>query len=180
MVTGCHDRVSQVDGTVTAIDDMGRRGEMGSGGLSDFTDGIDLIGVIGRENVESHNRGDAELTHNLDVFAQIGSTSEHVVRVVLQHCRGQGLSGDDFVATGVGFEGTHGGDEDGSVGAHPTDAAFDVEEPLSSHVSTESGLGEQVIAATDTDAVCDDRGVTGGDIAERAGVDEHRAVLSSL
>ncbi|MFH4234122.1 hypothetical protein WAJ75_24260, partial [Acinetobacter baumannii] len=69
VVTGCHDRVSQVDGTVTAIDDMGRRGEMGSGGLNDFRDGIDLIGVMGRENVEGYMRGDAEILLNLDVFA---------------------------------------------------------------------------------------------------------------
>ena len=136
--------------------------------------------MVAREDVEGHHRGDAEVSDDLDVLAQVGGTGEDVVRIVLEHGRGQWLSRNDLVATGMGLEGTHGDDEDGGVWAHTTDAALDVEKPLGAHVGAESGLRQQVVTAADADAVGDDRRVARGDVAEGAGVDEHRAVLGGL
>ena len=180
LVARRNDRTSQIDGAVATVDDMGRGGEVSTGHLCHLTDGVDLVGMVAREDVEGHHRGDAEVSDDLDVLAQVGGTGKDVVRIVLKHRRGQGLSRNDLVATGMGLEGTHGDDEDGGVGAHTTEAALDVEEPLGAHVGAESGLRQQVVAAADADAVGDDRRVARGDVAEGAGVDEHWAVLGGL
>jgi hypothetical protein len=74
----------------------------------------------------------------------------------------------------------HGGDDHGNVGDQPRGAAFDVEEPLSAHVRSESGFGDEVFTGVYPDEVGHDGRVPVRDVPERPGVHEHRGVLECL
>ena len=64
-------------------------------------------------------------------------------------------------------------------GTQPGRPALDVEEPLGAHVGAEAGLGDEEVAGVDADQVGEDRGVAVRDVAERAGVHQHRRVLQA-
>src|SRR3712207_9478626 len=93
----------------------------------------------------------------LDLLAQVGGSSKDVIGVLFQELRRQGPPGHDIKPPRVGFQGPHGGDEDGGVGLEARVAALDVEEALRSHVRTEACLGNEKVSALDTDPVRQDR-----------------------
>ncbi|CAB4798185.1 unannotated protein [freshwater metagenome] len=82
--------------------------------------------------------------------------------------------------TRVCLEGAHCGHNNGGIGSQARGAALDIEETLSAHVGAEACLGDEVVAAADTDLVGDDAAVAVGDVAEWASVYEHRSAFERL
>ena len=74
----------------------------------------------------------------------------------------------------------HGRDEHDRARAQAADPAGDVEELLHPHVRPEAGLGHEVLAELEPDAVGDERVVAVRDVRERAAVDERRLPLEGL
>ena len=137
--------------------------------------------MVGGEDVDGHDRGDAEAPHDLQVLEQVGGAVAHVADVLLEHLLGQILAADESVASAVGLERPDGDHDDGDARVHPGDGALEVHEALQAHVGSEAGLGEDVAAVAGScrgDAVGDDRGASGGDVAEGAGVDQDGGALA--
>ena len=74
----------------------------------------------------------------------------------------------------------HRRDEHDRARAQAADAAGDVEELLHAHVRGEAGLGDDVLAELEPDAVGDERVVAVRDVRERPAVDERRLTLERL
>ena len=119
-------------------------------------------------------------THDLELLAQVGRPG----------CTSSGFSAS--MAGGSGLPATTRCPPECSLsartvvtttaasGARPDVPALDVEEALGAHVGPEAGLGDEEVAGVDPDQVGDHRRVAVGDVAEWAGVDEHRRVLERL
>ena len=75
---------------------------------------------------------------------------------------------------------SHRRDEHDRARSQVADAAGDVEELLHAHVRGEAGLGDEVLAELDPDAIGDERVVAVRDVRERAAVDEGRLTFERL
>src|ERR687897_1595010 len=121
--------------------------------FGDLPYGVVLRVVVRGEGVDRHHRRDAVKTYVLYLFSEVGRPGKHIVGVLLEHLLGERPARPHRIASRVGFERPHRGDEHRGVGFEPRDAALDVEEALRSHVGPEAGLGYEVVAAPDTDKV---------------------------
>ena len=118
--------------------------------------------------------------HVLQLLAEVVASLVHLVGVFGQEGLGKRLTGHDLVVAGVGFQAADGGYQNSGVGGDARIAALDVEEPLGAHVGAETRLGEQEVTGVDADLVGHDRRVAGGDVAERAAVDQGGSALQGL
>ena len=128
---------------------------------------LELLVRVGREAVHRDDRLQAEAFDDPDVAGE-------VLRADL-----------DRVETSVGIAGvvlerTNRRDEHDRARPQAADAAGDVEELLHAHVRGEAGLGDDVVAELERDAVGDERVVAVRDVRERPAVDEGRLALERL
>ena len=180
VVAGLGHNVRQVDGALTALGHTVVDGHASTGLLGDTANRLVLGIEVGREGVNSHDRLNTEVAHNLDVLLQVLRALLHVGGAFLQHALGQGLARNNLVQAGVGLQGAHSHDQHCGVRLQAGDAALDVEETLGTHVGTEASLGNHVVGVLQAHVVGNHGGVTGCDVAEGAGVNQGRGVLQSL
>src|SRR5919112_4695093 len=121
--------------------------------LGDLPYGLVLRVMVSGEGVDRHHRRDAVKTDVLYLFPEVGRPGKHIVGVLLEHLLGERLARPHLVASRVGLERPHRGDEYSGVGFESRDAALDVEEAFRSHVGPEARLGYEVVAAPDADKV---------------------------
>ncbi len=106
-------------------------------------DELELLGGVGRELVDRDDRVQPEVLHDPDVPGEVGGAALDL-----------GHPAVDVPA--VVLERAHGRDEHGRARPQAADPAGDVEELLHPHVGGEAGLGDQVLAELEPDAVGDE------------------------
>ena len=142
--------------------------------------------MVGGEDVDGHDRLQAETAHDVQMLEHVGGAGAHVVGALVQHPVGQLLAAGEMVPARVDLESAHGDDEDRGLGSHARRRALEVDEPFQAHVGAESRFGEHVARfagppvagrrptgeAASRDEVGQDGGTAGGNVAERTGVDQ--------
>ena len=140
--------------------------------------------MLGREvavdRVDGDDGRDPVAAHDGQVGQEIGRAELHLLGALLEHGGRQRAPGHDAVSPGVQLHRPHSRHHDRGVGYEARGPALDVEEPFGPHVGAEPGLGHQVLAGVNPDQVRHHRRVAVGDVAEGAGMDEHRGVLERL
>src|SRR5919112_4688680 len=104
----------------------------------------------------------------------------NVVRVLSLHLLWEAFACPYLVASRVGLQRSHRGDEHRSVRFEARVAALDIEEALGAHVGPEARLGHEVVTPADADLVGHDGGVARSDVAEGSSVDKGGRVLEGL
>ena len=132
------------------------------------------------EGVDGDHRRHAVTAHDREMREQVGRTELDLLGVLRQHRRRKGRPAVDPVPAGMQLQRPHRGHHDRGVGHQARGPALDVEEALGAHVGAEAGLRDQVLTGVNPDQVGHHRRIAVGDVAERAGVDEHRRVLERL
>ena len=92
----------------------------------------------------------------------------------------QGSARGDLRAAAVHLERADGRDQNGDVRGQAGQTGLDVPELFKADVGSEAGLGDMVIEQLECQTVSDDRGLTDGDVGERAGVNEDRLMLDGV
>ncbi len=128
---------------------------------------LELLLRVRRELVHADDRLQPEAVDDPDVAREV---------------RGAGLDlgGAAVEVAAVVLERPHRRDEHDGARPQLADAAGDVEELLHPHVRREAGLGDDVLAELEPDAIGDERVVAVRDVRERAAVDERRLALERL
>ena len=156
LLGGRRHHLGQLGGPFAPLDEVVAHGRPDPEVFGQLADGAMLRGMVSRKCIDGDDGRDAVDLDVLHLLAEIGGAGEHVVRVLSQQLRRQGLARHHPVLPRVNFQRAHGGDDDRRVRRQARGAALDVEEPFRSHVSAEARLGDDEIAAVDAHHVSQD------------------------
>ena len=99
------DRAGQVLGAGAAVGEVARdHGIPGAGRERDLADRRDLVGGVGREDVDRHDHRHAERAHVLDLLGEVDAAPPDALGVVLEQRRVERLAGHDPAHAAVHLE----------------------------------------------------------------------------
>lgn len=124
-----HHCLGQLDGTGTAVGEVGADGGPYPHRGGDGQDGIVLGGEVLGEGVDGHHRVHAVVSHDLEVLEEVGRPQLDLGRVLLEHLGRQQAPGDHPMPSRMDLERPDGGHHRG-VGHQAGGPARDVEEPV--------------------------------------------------